>query len=148
MSSCAQCNAPLNPNSKFCGKCGAKAEQIVSPPSQARPSVPIEVAKERVTAPPSPIGLIACPACQKTVSSQAVACPHCGQPLTSPQHQSPISSTSSAFLPNQSQLLSSPSQTAEKKAAEYRAVVNFGVVSVVVSLVMIIIGIVVAVLSR
>ena len=48
-----------------------------------------------VTTPPLPQGnlkipLIQCPACDATISSQATACPHCGQPLLVVDNTTPL----------------------------------------------------------
>ena len=56
-----------------CAKLAGRAETpLPSAPAAASASAP----------PPRPtVALIQCPACAKDVSSQAAACPHCGQPI-------------------------------------------------------------------
>ena len=64
---CSQCGYVMGPFDKVCSRCnqvvGAEKKTVLAQPEQT-------------------INLMPCPACQQMVSSQAIACPKCGQPIS------------------------------------------------------------------
>ena len=62
MKTCPHCGNALQPDQKFCGKCGKAVEELAPANANIKP----------------------CPACGKDVGVTATKCPHCGTTLISP----------------------------------------------------------------
>jgi RNA polymerase subunit RPABC4/transcription elongation factor Spt4 len=86
---CASCGSEVNEQSRECPNCGAD-------PSVANPTRGQDPAAEQ---PPT---LLACPACQHQVSSQASLCPNCSHPI------SPTSRTPPSGAPDTAAAAASP----------------------------------------
>src|SRR3979490_3078871 len=72
---CSQCGLVNFATAEVCKRCGASiAEVTTPPPSQENLKIP----------------LIQCPACDASISSQATACPHCGQPVLGVDNTTPL----------------------------------------------------------
>ena len=72
---CSQCRLVNFATAEVCKRCGASiAEVTTPPPSLGNLRIP----------------LIQCPACDASISSQATACPHCGQPLLVADNTTPL----------------------------------------------------------
>jgi len=71
MPTCVKCGQTLEPNMKFCGKCGAKVEEK----PQLQTQVPPPAAK---VAKPFPTEIILCPKCQSENSWTKMRCDVCG----------------------------------------------------------------------
>ncbi len=65
---CTQCQAPMAPQSKFCGACGNGTE--APPPAPTSPATPS----------------IACDKCKATFDASCKFCPHCGDPYNPCPH--------------------------------------------------------------
>lgn len=75
---CSQCNFMMGPFDKTCPRCTHLA------------GTPSAVSTQSVKA----INMLLCPACQQSVSGQAISCPRCGQPISREQNHPSLASTS------------------------------------------------------
>ena len=77
---CKSCNAPINPDEKYCGICGAGSDSIAQPKTQ-NPSPKIDISSSRQ--PPQPAAMKVCRSCGSPLSGKELFCGICGKPLQS-----------------------------------------------------------------
>ena len=79
---CSECGAANPAKASACGRCGHSFSETPPPSPPPRPPAT------------HPVPMTDCPACGNKVSSQAAACPHCGQPIRPVLKGAPIAAAS------------------------------------------------------